>query len=178
MFVRNIVILLIFAPAAVIGAAPSLAAMALVSVAFSLRGHQSNGEPAEPMRLSSPVSLPRVLKFAVIFLVISALGTIAQRYLGNPGFLLISVIGGLVSSASTTASAAALAASGRMSPITAGFATVLTSISSAAVNLPLVYQQTRQTSLIRRLTSRTVLIALLGLATLITEWFFMSSSRG
>jgi uncharacterized membrane protein (DUF4010 family) len=103
-----------------------------------------------------------VFRFSVLFLLLACNGTLAQRFLGSFGFLVVSVLGGLVSSASTTATAATLAATGQITPQTAGLATILTSVASAMVNLPLVYQQTRQIALVRRLTVITVAITLLG----------------
>jgi hypothetical protein len=45
-------------------------------------------------------------------------------------------------------------------------ATVLTSMMSALVNIPIVYQQTRQTPLTLRLTLLSLVIAMLGLTIL------------
>jgi uncharacterized membrane protein (DUF4010 family) len=162
MFVRNIVILAIFAPRAVAPAAWPLAAMALATLLLVWSRRESAAALSEPLKLSSPVSLKRVVKFAVLFLILACSGTLAQRFLGSLGFLVVSVLGGLVSSASTTATAAALAAASQISPQTAGLATILTSISSSLVNLPLVYQQTRQWALVRRLAIASILIVLLG----------------
>jgi uncharacterized membrane protein (DUF4010 family) len=163
MFVRNAVILAIFAPKAVYAAGSPLIAMAAAAILFAWVRHGSPRSPA-PLRLSSPVSLPRVLKFGLIFLGLSCAGTIAQRHLGTYGFLVVSVAGGLISSASTTATAAALAAAGTLSPQTAGLATVLTSISSALMNLPLVYQQTRRRDLLTRLAVGSAFVVLAGVA--------------
>jgi uncharacterized membrane protein (DUF4010 family) len=166
MFLRNVVLLAIFDRAAVLTAMLPLAAMALLAIIFTWISRDRSGTPVKTMQLSSPVSLKRVLKFGVLFLILAATGSLAQRYLGNCGFLLVSVLGGLVSSASTTATAASLAAAGQISPEIAGIATVLTSISSAAVNIPLVYQQTHRTALTRRLALTTGLISGAGLAAL------------
>jgi uncharacterized membrane protein (DUF4010 family) len=78
-----------------------------------------------------------------------------------------------VSSASTTASAALLAGSRRIAPDIAGIAVVLTSISSALVNLPLVYQQTRQRVLTRRLSVISFCLVLLGLGALLVREKFL-----
>ena len=117
-------------------------------------------------QLSSPLSLQRVLHFGLLFLVVNAVGSLAQRYLGNLGFLAVGLVGGLVSSASTTATAAALATAGTLSAETAGMATVLTSMTSALVNIPIVYQQTRQKPLTQRLTVLSLVIAMIGVAIL------------
>ncbi|HEX4123307.1 MAG TPA: DUF4010 domain-containing protein, partial [Tepidisphaeraceae bacterium] len=163
MFVRNIAILAIFAPKAVASAVAPLAAMIIATVlaVWSQRGRAE--AHSEPLRLTSPVSLRRVIKFAVLFFLLACTGTLAQRFFGSMGFLFISIVGGMVSSASTTATAAALAAGNRISPATAGYATILTSISSSLVNLPLVYQQTRQPALVRKFSLISIAISVLGL---------------
>ncbi len=96
----------------------------------------------------------------------SATGTIAQRQLHESGFLIFSLLGGMISSASTTATAATLAAEGKISPSTAGIGVVLTSIASALVNMPLVYQTTRQRPLTKHLAVITTVISILGLMVL------------
>jgi uncharacterized membrane protein (DUF4010 family) len=170
MFLRNLVILAIFARFAVVSAAPALVVMALASALLSMVRPRRADAPENLMRLSSPVSLPRVLKFAALFLLISVIGTLAQRRFGGLGFMVVSVLGGLVSSASTTASAAALASSGAISPLSAGIATVLTSMSSALVNLPLVYQQTRQARLTSSFAHRTIGIIVVGLLAIAVQY--------
>jgi uncharacterized membrane protein (DUF4010 family) len=80
--------------------------------------------------------------------------------------LVLSAVGGLISSASTTATAAFLVGAGKIAPETAGLATVLTSMTSALVNMPLVYQQTRQRRLTRRLAFISVAIVVVGLCAL------------
>jgi len=83
---------------------------------------------------------------------------------GGAGFLALSLLGGLISSASTTASAAALAANGTISPATAGSAVVLTSMASALASLPVVYVQTRGVRLFRTLATSTGVVVALGLS--------------
>ena len=175
MFLRNVVILGIFAKAAVPTALLPLGAMALLAAGFTYASRDRSGTPVGPMKLSSPVSLKRVAKFAATFAALAAAGTIAQRTFGQYGFLVVAVAGGLVSSASTTATAAALVAAHALHPGTGitpevgGVATVLTSIASAAVNIPLVYQQTRRPMLTRRLAFTTGAIAAAGLAVLMVD---------
>ena len=89
-----------------------------------------------------------------------------QRYFGGAGFLLLSGLGGLVSSASATASAASLAASGTITPETAAVATILTSMTSAVVHVPVVYYQGGRGRLFAGLVQNSVLVVVLGLATL------------
>lgn len=171
MFARNCVILAIFARQAVFTAVAPLGAMALTAVGFSWLFHRKTAHDANRINLDSPVSLMRVLKFGAIFLAIAAASTLAQRKFQDPGFLAVAVVGGLISSASTTASAASLAAAGTISAQTAGMAAVLASISSALVHMPIVYQQTRQPALTRRLGAMYFFIIALAGAILVLQWW-------
>lgn len=166
MFLRNVVLLGIFARSAVPTAMLPLAAMALLAILFTWMSRDRSGTPVKSMQLSSPVSLKRVTKFGILFMILAAAGSLAQRYFGSFGFLAVSVVGGLISSASTTATAASLCAAGQVTPEIAGIATVLTSVSSAIINIPLVYQQTHRGALTRRLAVTTGLITGAGLAVL------------
>jgi len=162
MFIRNAAILAIFAPAAVVSAAWPLLAMASATASWVWLKRETQRATPEPLKLTSPISLSRILKFSLVFLALACGGTLAQRFLGSLGFLMVSILGGLVSSASTTATAASLVATGQISPQIGGLATILTSVSSSLVNLPLVYQQTRQPKLVQTLATISLLIVLLG----------------
>lgn len=171
MFVRNLVILVVFARSAVLTAAVPLVAMAAVSSLYLWSRRSKTETPIGELKLSSPLALGKVLKFGVIFLLIQAAGTVAQRHLGHVGFLVVSVVGGLVSSASTAGAAATLAARGSISPETAGLATVLTSMTSALSNLPVLHQSVRNWQLTRRLALVSCSVVAVGLlATLIMRW--------
>jgi uncharacterized membrane protein (DUF4010 family) len=171
MFVRNVVILGIFASNAVENAAWPLGVMAGATTLWVWVKRGKNQPSSEPLKLTSPVSLKRVSKFSIAFLILAIAGTLAQRFLGSLGFLVVSILGGLVSSASTTATAASLASAGTITPEIAGLATILTSVSSSLVNLPLVYQQTRQRALVRTLTIISlVIVALGGIVLAIQQW--------
>jgi uncharacterized membrane protein (DUF4010 family) len=162
MFVRNLLILAFFAPAAVLTAAGPLVVMALAALFFIWRQRGRTRNQIGELKLSSPLSLIKVLKFGLIFLIIQVVGSLGQRYLGHLGFLLVSVIGGLVSSASTAGAAATLAMRGNITPETAGMATALTSMASALSNLPLVHHQVRKWDITRKLGSLSFGIVALG----------------
>jgi uncharacterized membrane protein (DUF4010 family) len=165
MFLRNLVILAIFAPAAVGTALIPLIAMTLATLSLVWLHRDRDGtRMSPPLSLSSPISMRHVLKFAAVFVTLAAAGTLAQRFFGKLGFVVFSVAGGLVSSASTTATAAALAASGRITPSNAGMAAVLTSMASAIVDMPIVYRQMRDKTVFYRLAGISALILLVGLA--------------
>ncbi|MGA3105713.1 MAG: DUF4010 domain-containing protein [Terriglobales bacterium] len=166
MFVRNLVILAMFARAAVSIAIWPLLAMTVGAVIFAWKNRERSTEPVRSLRLDSPVSLRHVLNFGALFILMEIVGTIGARYLGKFGFLALSLLGGTVSSASTTAAAATMAIHGKLSPDVAGVATVFASIASALVNLPLVQRQTHNKQLTRTLAAISLLLVVAGLAVL------------
>jgi len=163
MFMRNLLILVFFARTAALTAAGPLVAMILVSVLFLWQQRKEQQTEMGELKLSSPLQLVRVFKFGVIFLVIEILGTLAQKYFGHLGFLVVSVVGGLVSSASTAGAAATLAMHGTIPSQTAGIATILTSVTSALSNLPMIHQQVREWKLTRKLAFVSGAVILAGL---------------
>jgi uncharacterized membrane protein (DUF4010 family) len=176
MFLRNLVILAILAPAAAKIALCPLGSMGLAAAAllawFSWSGRTN--VMAERLALSSPLSLLRILKFASLFMILISAGTLVDRFLGKSAFLGASALGGLVSGASTTASIVGLVLARRITAETAGIATVLASMTSALGNAPLLYAETRDRVLLRRLAGVCLLIVALGAATLLLQesnWF-------
>lgn len=163
MFLRNLLILTFFVPRAAIAASGPLMVMGAASLAILWHQRKKTEAPVVDLKLGSPLSLPRVLKFGLIFLVIEIIGTLGQQYFGHFGFLLVSIFGGLVSSASTTGAAASLAMHGSITPQMAGTATVLTSMTSALSNLPILHQQLHKPVLSRKLIAISLAIVLLGL---------------
>ena len=169
MFVRNLLILAIFARAAAANAAMPLTVMVAAAFVCIWQQRRHGRTQTVGLRLSSPLSLPKVLKFGLIFLAIEIIGNIGQRYFGHLGFLVVSAIGGLVSSASTAGAAATLAMHGTITAQTAGFATVLTSMMSALSNLPLLHQQIRRWAVTRRLALLSFCIVAAGAAAMIAS---------
>jgi uncharacterized membrane protein (DUF4010 family) len=140
MVVRNTVILAILAPSALATAALGHICM-LVACAGLIVLHR---EPVAPtietplLHLESPFSLKAALKYGCIFLALQVVVVLAQQVLGQVGVYATSVLGGLVSSASAVAAAASLASQGSISTTIAGISAVIASLTSAAVNLPLI----------------------------------------
>jgi uncharacterized membrane protein (DUF4010 family) len=166
MFARNLLILALFAPSAVPTAVAPLLAMSIVALIFVKRAQAGLTETSTAIELESPVSLKRVLKFAALFLLIQIVSTLGERYLGKFGFLGISLIGGLVSSASTSAAAANMVGHGQMQAVLAGEAVVLASVASALVNLPIIQRNARNPKLSRRLALLTIVLSVIGMAVL------------
>jgi uncharacterized membrane protein (DUF4010 family) len=76
------------------------------------------------------------------------------------------VPGGLASSASSTAAVATLSEHGQIRPMIAAISTVLASVASTLVNLPIVYRATRDRILVRSLFFISLLITMFGLISL------------
>jgi uncharacterized membrane protein (DUF4010 family) len=178
MLIRNAVILGLLAPLALLNSTVPLALMiagAAITVLLHRRqtkaGRSQDTEEIQTgesrpgtllSTLESPFSLTAALKFGVIFLALQIAGTLAQRALGQFGFYGVSVVGGLLSSASTVAAAANLAASGTLSPEIAGIGAIIASAMSAVVNLPLVARLAKDRVLTFRVTWVVGSIVLLG----------------
>ena len=169
MLVRNLLILVVFSPAAAPLALWPMLAMASGAIYFAWRRRDRSLRPAGELQLSSPVSLRKVVSFGMMFLSIAAIGTLGTRFLGKYGFLIVSLFGGLFSSASTTAAAANLSVHGKLSPQTAAVAAILTSVASALVNLPVLYRQTRRKEETRTLSVISFVLVLIGLAVLLAR---------
>jgi uncharacterized membrane protein (DUF4010 family) len=175
MFLRNGFLLGIFGRAALRFTLLPLLAMAGVAAYFAFRRREVDASPDKlELHLGSPVSFRKIFTFGMLFLAIQVIGTLAVRWLGNSGVLLVSVIGGAVSSASTTAAAANLLSQLRITAMQAGTATVLTSIASTAMNLPIIKRQVKVQSIAREIVLTTCLQAIVGIAVLLAErrWLF------
>jgi uncharacterized membrane protein (DUF4010 family) len=148
MFARNLLILAIFAHAAIRTAALPLISMGAVAGYWIYRDRRKAAEVHRDvsLHLGSPISLKKVSTFGLLFLALQVVATLGQRLMGNAGFQIVSVIGGFFSSASTTAAASNMAMHGKVTPVQAGIAVVLTSIASALVNLPIVQRKVSRAS--------------------------------
>ncbi len=169
MFARNLIILALFSPAAVSSAAAPVLAMTAVALIFVHRARPGVDKAASEIHLESPVSLKRVLSFAGLFLLIQIVSTLGERYLGKLGFLGISVLGGLVSSASTSAAAANMVGHGQVQAAAAGQGVVLASVASALINLPIIQRNAKNPALSRRLAVLTIALSVIGVAVLVLQ---------
>lgn len=165
MIVRNASLLLILAPLALVGSFAAFFLMlatgaALVLWSYRKRDQQSTEETAK-IALELPFSLPLALKYGAVFLVLNIVGNVTQREFGDIGFYFVSVVGGLLSSASAVAAAATLASQGTISPTVAGSGAVLASFTSIAFSLSFVLR-TRCRPLIARLASAMLCVAVAG----------------
>jgi uncharacterized membrane protein (DUF4010 family) len=162
MFARNLILATLFSPPSLSATLVPLLAMTLVAGYFVWRDQPEGPAVPGTLSLASPVSVGKVLKFGVVFIVIQITGTLLTRVFGNSGMLAVSVIGGMVSSASTTAAAATMAMHGQISASLAGSSVVLASLSSAAINLPIVWRTTREKPVFRTLMLQTATVVAAG----------------
>lgn len=165
MIVRNAGLLLILAPLALLDSLAAfflmlLAAAVLVLWSYRRRDKQLTEESAK-IELELPFSLPLALKYGAVFLVLHVVGSVTQREFGDMGFYVVSVIGGLMSSASAVAAAATLASQGTISPTVAGLGAVLASFTSISFSLSFVLR-TRNRPLILRVATAMACVAVAG----------------
>ncbi|HEX4425266.1 MAG TPA: DUF4010 domain-containing protein, partial [Terriglobales bacterium] len=92
-----------------------LLAMTLVAGFWIWRDRAIEDRVAGTLTLDSPISLPKVVWFGLLFIVIQVVGTLLTRFFGSYGMLATGIFGGLVSSASTTAAASTMAMHGKIS---------------------------------------------------------------
>jgi uncharacterized membrane protein (DUF4010 family) len=165
MALRNALLLGLLSLPALARAALPLGLMLVGSVAlvfFPMRRRDTKPVEAPPLPLESPFSISAVLKYGALFVGLAVLGAAAQRLAGQIGFYAVSILGGLVSSASAVASGATLAAHGQVTPALAAVGAVLASLASAAVNVAVVARVSGNRQLNLRLAASMALVVLLG----------------
>jgi uncharacterized membrane protein (DUF4010 family) len=176
MFIRNLVLATIFSPLSLGATLVPILAMSLVAGIWAWRDQKgANDDAIGPLTLASPISLPKVIWFGVLFIAIQMAGTLLTRWFGAYGMMATAVFGGLVSSASTTAAAATMAMHGKISPALAGSATVLTCLASAAVNLPIVWRATKERAIVRKATLELSTVIAVGIIAVAVDRVFQFS---
>jgi uncharacterized membrane protein (DUF4010 family) len=175
MFGRNLILATIFSPRSLSATLVPLLAMALVGGFWVWRDRRIEERVPGTLTLTSPISLTKVIWFGVLFIAIQIAGTLLTKYFGSYGMLATGVFGGLVSSASTTAAAATMAMHGKITPALAGSATVLTSLASAAVNLPIVWRIIKDKVALKALAIRMATVVATGIAAVALDRIFQFS---
>jgi uncharacterized membrane protein (DUF4010 family) len=175
MFARNLILATIFSPRSLSATLVPLLAMTLVAGFWVWRDRRMEESVPGTLTLTSPISLGKVLWFGIVFISIEIGGTLLTRYFGSGGMLATGIFGGLVSSASTTAAAATMAMHGKITAALAGSTTVLTSLASAGVNLPIVWRTTRDKAVTRALTIKMATVIGTGIAAVTVDRIFQFS---
>jgi uncharacterized membrane protein (DUF4010 family) len=165
MIARNGFLLGVLSMNVLTAAALPMGLMLAASLAFALVRKQSDAAAGiHTLQLESPFSLKAAIKFGLVFIALEVAGTLAQRFLGQAGFYAVSLIGGVVSSASSVASAATLAARGAVAPDVAANGAVLASLASVLVDIPIVMRISRHRSLSIRLIFALAAVVVVGIA--------------
>jgi uncharacterized membrane protein (DUF4010 family) len=176
MFGRNLILLALFSPRAGLIALAPIGVMTISALGFiSWQSPRSIVHPN--LKIGSPISLRRVAVFGAFFVIIQAAGSLGQRLLGQYGTVIVSALGGLVSSASSTAAVGSLAAHGQIGYFVAALSTVVASVASALVNLPILYRRGWDRRMMGRLLLISAAITCLGLATLGVMYFLGLDAR-
>jgi uncharacterized membrane protein (DUF4010 family) len=178
MFARNLLIATLFSPASITATLLPLLAMSVVAALFMLRDKVTEGKLAEPtgtLQLDSPISLRKVSGFGLLFILIQVGGTLLTRLFGSYGLLATGLFGGLASSASTTAAAATMAMHGKIPPSLAGSVTIISSLASAVINLPIVWKTIKDRQVVKRLTIEIMAVIIVGIAVVTLDRIFLVS---
>jgi uncharacterized membrane protein (DUF4010 family) len=176
MFARNLALAALFSPQSLSASLVPLLAMTLVAGVWVRRAQRPDRAVSSPsLSLTSPIALGKVVWFGMIFVAIQIVGTLLARIFGASGVFAVGFLGGLVSSASTTAAAALMAMHSQISPAVAGSATVLASMASAAVNLPMVWRITKDKAMVKKLSLEMASVIGAGVIAVVVDRVFQIS---
>ena len=138
--------------------------MLLISILLWIRNPPPSGSDAPAsISLESPFQLSAALKFGLVFLALNVIGGLAQRNFGSGSFYFVSIAGGLLSSASSIASAATLISHHEISASTGVNGVVLSSLTSILINIPLMRSITKEAPFRRKVNFALIVVAATGL---------------
>jgi uncharacterized membrane protein (DUF4010 family) len=164
MALRNGAIVAVLAPRALGHCAAPLGLMLAASAALLLRHRgRPDLDAVTPLALESPFKLSAALTFGLVFLALNVVGALAQRSFGSASFYFVSAAGGLLSSASSIASAATLIGKHEVPAATGVNGVVVSSVTSILVNIPLVRKMSADPSFRRRVSLALIAVAAAGL---------------
>jgi uncharacterized membrane protein (DUF4010 family) len=139
MALRNGVLVAVIGAAALPWAVVPLGLTAIVAASAVFWRRGDGTEEPEELELQSPFSVRAALQLGVIFVLLQITAGLAQRSFGDAGIIIVSIIGGFVSSATTTASTSALVARHTVTPELGGLAIALATSSSVISDVPFVH---------------------------------------
>lgn len=175
MFVRNMILAAIFVPLSLTATLLPLFAMACVAgvwIWMDRKAEEISGDAEVSIKLTSPISIKKITSFGLLFIAIQVGGALLTRLLGNAGMLATGLIGGLISSASTTAAAATMAMHGQITPTIAGNVAIISSMSSAAIDFPIVWRNIKDKRLVRTFILKLATILIAGVTAVILNHVF------
>lgn len=165
MLIRNGLIIAVLAGQGIPRFAAPLALMLLVNVWLWLRIPKPETKPEEtpPVSVESPFKLSAALKFGLVFLCLNVVGTLAQRQFGSASFYFVSIAGGLLSSASSIATAATLMNNHEIDVVTGINGVIFSSVTSILANIPLIQSLIKEHALRVKIFAALGLVAVAGL---------------
>jgi uncharacterized membrane protein (DUF4010 family) len=170
MIVRNGALVAIFSWAAgpqaslavLVVLGPMLVVAAIISLIIYLSSRRKPQQPSQNPQLTSPLAVRSVLNFGLLFLSLTVVSGVAQRFFGAIGFLAVVVLGALASAA---ASSVLVGTHIQMHLITAGAAAIaiyFASVVGLIENVVIFYIVTRNRQICPRLALFSLLIVLAG----------------
>ena len=87
MFARNLILAALFSPRSLSATLKPLLAMTLVAGLWVWRDHAIEDRRPGPLILTSPISLPKVVRFGMLFIFIQIIGTLLTKSIGSYGML-------------------------------------------------------------------------------------------
>ncbi len=177
MLIRNGLIVIALAPLAALHCVFPLALMLLVNAWLWWRVPAPRPTPGETpaLVLESPFKLSAALKFGLVFLFLNVVGILAQRRFGAASFYFVSIAGGLLSSASSIASAASLIAHHDLSVSTGANGIIFSSLTSVLSNIPLIQRLTPGHDLRRQANIALIIIAAGGIVGIVLNDFVLDA---
>jgi uncharacterized membrane protein (DUF4010 family) len=175
MFTRNMILAAIFVPLSLTATLFPLLAMSCVAGIWIWKDYKNEkayGGTTPPLKLTSPISIKTIFSFGLLFIIIQISGTLVSRFLGDSGMLVTGFVGGLVSSASTTAAAATMAMHGQISPNIAGSTAIISSIASATINFPIVWRTIKDKKLLKSFTWKLLAVIITGITAVALDHIF------
>ena len=179
MIVRNGVLVAIFSLA--VGPQASFAVLvvlgpmalvaAIIAVFILLRSRAKAQPPSQESPLKSPLSLRSVLTFALLFLSLTVIGGLAQRFFGAIGFLAVVVFGSLASAASSSVLVGTQVSHHLITPTPAAIAMYLASLVGLLENIVIFYTVSGNRKISIQLALFTLpLVVVGGLAAVALVW--------
>ena len=170
MIVRNGVLVALFSLA--VGPQASLAVLvvlgpmalvaALIALFMVLRSRRKTQPPLHELPLKSPLAFSSVLNFGLLFLSLTVIGGLAQRFFGAIGFLAVIVFGSLASAASSSVLVGTQVSNHLIAPTPAAVAIYLASLVGLFENVVIFYVVARNRKISIQLALLTLPIVIVG----------------
>jgi uncharacterized membrane protein (DUF4010 family) len=141
---------------------PMLLVAIILSILIFIRSQRKPQQPSEKPPLTSPLALRSVLNFSLLFLSLTVVSGLAQRFFGAIGFLAVVVLGALASAAASAVLVGTQVRLHMLTPNPAAIAIYFASVVGLIENVVIFYSVTRNRSISLRLSLYSLLIVLAG----------------